>query len=665
MAKTELSPTRPPEPTRRRSPLRSLAEQPVSGTESNARGYFGEVSAAYLMLRHAAVTVAAVWAVIADVPSNSTHMALRIAAALTVIVIDVAPIGDAPQRRGRSADSLLGMASLVGLGVINPAALVPIAVALTAGYLCFLGPVWMHAPAAMVQLGGTALVGASSSHPAQLWLLLPVMVLTDVSKVLGAHLIDGRLRVVDQHFDTMIEESRTTSWSLAERLRHQSDHDALTGLPNRARLETHLLGGMDEMASSGHSFALMLMDLTRFRQVNDALGHRVGDRLLVAISRRLRAELADACGIIGRWGGDEFALVSLAVSNEEEALALARRATGVLERPFKMDGIAVQCSANLGVAVFPAHAKDAEELLNAADEALFRAKRSGQPVELSRAEHHRGSLRQVTLLGELSRAMDAGELSLYYQPVLDLDTERIVQVEALVRWQHREHGLMLTGEFLETVESSHMIHPLTRWIVTRALRDTQAMHEAGLDLGVAVNVSVRNLQDPDLATFFENLSPGEDFQAERLQLEITETELIDDGARAIDVLARLRSLGVSVAVDDFGVGHASLAYLKHLPVSHLKIDRQFVAAITSDEHDAAIVRSTIEMAHRLGLTVTAEGATDRATLLALREMNCDVAQGFYISEPVPLDQLVPLVAHLDATAAAILSGADSLGPHAS
>ncbi len=202
-----------------------------------------------------------------------------------------------------------------------------------------------------------------------------------------------------------------------------------------------------------------------------------------------------------------------------------------------------------------------------------------------------------------------------------------------------------------------MIHSLTRWTVAEALRDAEAMHQAGLNLGVAVNVSVRNLQDPDLVDFFELLSHREDFHAERLQLEITETELIDDNPRAVEVLARLRALGISVAVDDFGVGNASLSYLKHLPVSHLKIDRGFVTAMTSNSDDAAIVRSTIEMAHQLGLTVTAEGATDLTTLTTLREMGCDLAQGFYISEPVPFDDLVPLVTHLDATAPALLRGA--------
>lgn len=610
---------------------------------------------AYRMLRHLAVAIAALWVVAADSPSNSADLALRIAAALAVIVIDIAPIGDAPLRpNSRLADPLLGMASLVGLGLINPAALVPIAVALTAGYLCFLGPKWMHAPAAFVQLGGTALIGSQSDHAAQLWLLLSVMVLTDVAKVLGTHLVDERLQAVDRRFDRMVENNQAVASNLTERLRHQRAHDDLTGLPNRAQLGEHLGDAVDEAAASGHTIALLVMDLTQFWQVNDALGHGAGDRLLAAIAERLRRGLGGDVATIGRVGGDEFALVSLPVAGADEAIDLARRTVGALEAPFEVDGIPVQTSANVGVALFPAHAEDAEGLLQAADLAKHRAERSGQAFELYRSDRHLGSLRQVTLLGELGRAMAAGELTLHYQPVLGIGAERVVQVEALVRWQHRDHGLMLPSDFIETVEASHMIHSLTRWVVAQALRDAKAMRDAGLELGVAVNVSVRNLQDPDLVNFFEQLSRDENFDANRLQLEITETALIADEARAVDVLGQVRSLGISVAVDDFGVGHSSLAYLKHLPVSHLKIDRGFVAAITSDAHDAAIVRSTIEMAHRLGLTVTAEGTADLATLLALRDMGCDLAQGFFLSKAVPFDDLVPLVAALDAQASALL-----------
>ncbi len=658
MAKTELRPIDRPLHRPSQNPTPRKAVRPEGYPAQRTPPETGRAGLAYQIPRRVAVAVAAVAAIVIDPPSNSFELALRVAAALTVVGLEAAQIGATLLMRRRShLGSMLSLVALVGLGLTNPAALVPIAVALTAGYLCCLGPNRVQASAAVIQLGGTALIGAFSNRPEDLRLLLPIMLIADATKAAGVHLFTARLRAIDQRVDTMLEQSRKVAWSLAERLRHQNDHDALTGLPNRARLKEYLRETAAAGVPPGHGFALLLMDLTQFRQVNDALGHQGGDRLLAAIAVRLRAELAGQCGMIGRWGGDEFALVSPPVGDEEEALGLARRAIGVLERPFEVDGIPVQCSGNLGIALFPEHGKGDEDLLNAADEALYRAKRSGQPVELYRAERHQGSLRQVTLLGELGRAMDAGELALYYQPALGLGTERVVQVEALVRWQHRDHGLMLPIDFIETVEGSHMIHSLTRWIVAEALRDAEAMHQAGLDLGVAVNVSVRNLQDPDLVDFFELLSHREDFHAERLQLEITETELIDDNPRAVEVLARLRALGISVAVDDFGVGNASLSYLKHLPVSHLKIDRGFVTAMTSNSDDAAIVRSTIEMAHQLGLTVTAEGATDLTTLTTLREMGCDLAQGFYISEPVPFDDLVPLVTHLDATAPALLRGA--------
>ncbi|MEZ5374422.1 MAG: EAL domain-containing protein [Microthrixaceae bacterium] len=245
--------------------------------------------------------------------------------------------------------------------------------------------------------------------------------------------------------------------------------------------------------------------------------------------------------------------------------------------------------------------------------------------------------------GRAAAGDGGGELALYYQPALDLRSGQITKVEALVRWHHRDHGLMLPVEFIETAEASGMIHPLTRWIIAEASRGANRMHDSGLDLRVAANLSVRNLQDPDLVSFFELLSRTDSFHAERLELEITETELMNDAVQAFEVLDRLRSIGLSVAVDDFGVGHSSLAYLKHLPLSHLKIDRGFVTTITSDPGDAAIVRSTIELAHNLGLTVTAEGAGDLETLMLLKDMGCDLVQGFFISEAVPFEQLAPLV----------------------
>ena len=640
----------------------SAAELPPVTDATSARGHFTGVGDSYRAMRHLAVAFAALWAVLADRPASTSELTLRLIAALVVIVIDVAPIGDAPlAQRRHLIDPLLGMASLVVLGLVNPAALVPVAVALTAGYLCFLGPTWMHAPAAAVQLGGTVLIGAFSNRPAQLLLLLPVMVLTDVSKALGAHLIDDSLRNVDQRFDVMVENNQALASTLTTRLQHQRAHDDLTGIPNRAQVGAYLVDAAKEQAT----FALLVLDLTQFWRVNDALGHRAGDQLLTAVSQRLTSALADDVGIIGRTGGDEFALVSLPIGGEDEAFELAYRILGVLERPFESDGILVQLSANVGIALYPAHAEGAGTLGRAADLAMHRAKRAGQPVKLYRPVRHGSSLRQVTLLGELGRAMKTGELTLHYQPALDLVSGRTVQVEALLRWQHPDRGLLLPGDFIETVEASHMIHPLTRWVVARALRDTQAMREAGLDLGVAVNVSVKNLQDPDLADFFDLLSHRDDFHAERLQLEITETELIEDSDRVIDVLARLRSLGLSIAVDDFGVGHTSLAYLKHLPASHLKIDRSFVQSITADSHDAAIVHSTIELAHRLGLTVTAEGTADLATLLMLADMGCDVAQGFFLSEAVPLKELVTMVEHLDAWAPELLGNSWHIKAHPS
>lgn len=434
-----------------------------------------------------------------------------------------------------------------------------------------------------------------------------------------------------------------------ERLRYQALHDALTGLPNRVQFDEELQDAVDDSERLGQRIALLLMDLTQFRDVNDAMGHRAGDQLLVEIAGRLQLDVAPHVAMVARLGGDEFAIITGPITSEDEAKEIARQTLSTLERPFEIDGIPVQATANVGIAICPDHGIGAANLLKMADVAMYRAKRTGQGFEVYSTDQDQSSLRRVTLLGELRRAMAAGQLHLHYQPTLDLRTGLVAKVEALVRWTHQHHGLMMPAEFIEMVESSGMIHPLTRWIIVEASRGANQMHDADMELIVSANISVKNLQDPDLVNFFELLTRTDDFHPERLELEITETELMDDPVRAFEVLDRLRTIGLSAAIDDFGVGHSSLAYLKHMPVSHLKIDRGFITTIAIDEGDAAIVRSTIDLAHSLGLKVTAEGVPDQRTLQLLAKFGCDYACGYYLAEPVPMDQLTATVERLNQT----------------
>ena len=440
-----------------------------------------------------------------------------------------------------------------------------------------------------------------------------------------------------------------------ERLRHQALHDALTGLPNRVQLDEALQDAVYETERQGRRVALLLMDLTQFKEVNDAMGHRAGDQLLVDISARLSSHLSEHARLLARLGGDEFALVTNAITGQEEAVSLARRALEALERPFEVDGVPVQSTANIGVALCPDHAASAADLLKMADVAMYRAKRTGQGYEVYSTDTDQSSLRRVTLLGELRRAMAAGELQLHYQPAIDLRTGRVAKVEALVRWQHQHHGLMMPQDFIELAETSGMIHPLTRWIIVEAGRGANRMHEAGIPLTVSANISVKNLQDPDLVSFFELLIRTDDFRPDRMELEITETELMDDPVRAFEVLDRLRGIGLSAAIDDFGIGQSSLQYLRHMPVNQLKIDRGFITSISSDEDDRTIVDSTINLAHSLKLQVTAEGVPNEATLRMLARMGCDYACGFYLSEAVSLEDLPATVERLNATVPSTLA----------
>ncbi|MCC5950715.1 MAG: EAL domain-containing protein [Acidimicrobiia bacterium] len=422
----------------------------------------------------------------------------------------------------------------------------------------------------------------------------------------------------------------------AEVLRRQALHDALTGLPNRAMLLERLRMAIRAAPEGQTSAALLMMDLNQFKDVNDALGHDHGDRLLIEMSRRLQRELRDA-DTIARLGGDEFAVL---VTGEEASARVDKYATIIheaLEHPFALGGIDVQVSAAIGVVRYPEHGADADSLVQRADVAMYLAKRNGVPVVEYDAEHDRSSIRRLALLGELRKAINEDQLELHYQPSVDLDTGRVGSAEALVRWRHPEHGMVPPAEFIELAELSGLIDPLTRWVLTAGIHQAQAWAEAGTPLRVAMNLSVRNLYDPTLVPWLEELLRREQVDPHLIKLEVTESELMDDPAKAMDVLSEVRAMGVATSIDDFGTGYSSLAYLKHLPIDELKIDRSFVGDMVHDSSDATIVRSTIDLAHNLGLGVVAEGVEDGATLAELAALGCDRAQGYFITRPVPAD----------------------------
>jgi diguanylate cyclase (GGDEF)-like protein len=420
----------------------------------------------------------------------------------------------------------------------------------------------------------------------------------------------------------------------SRRLRHQALHDALTGLPNRTllhrRAERDLRG--DDPA------AMLLIDLDRFKEVNDTLGHDYGDALLVEVAERLGAALRRG-DTLARFGGDEFAVLVAGAPDRAAVVELAGRLQEALRRPFALRGVAVELEASIGVALYPEHGTTAGRLLQRADVAMYEAKRGGHGIVTYTAERDPYSEDRLGLLAELRRAIERDELVLHYQPKVSLRTGELTGVEALVRWQHPIRGLLGPDEFVPLAERTGAAADLTRWVVDHALAQCAAWREDGIDLPVAVNLAAANIVDVTLPDAIGALLERYGVSAERLECEISEHTVMADPVRATAVLGGLRELGVGLSLDDFGTGHSSLSYLKRLPLDEVKIDRSFVAGMADDDNDAVIVRSTIDLARNLGLRVVAEGVETAEVMDALRELRCDVAQGYHISRPLPAGEL--------------------------
>ena len=453
-------------------------------------------------------------------------------------------------------------------------------------------------------------------------------------------------RLGDDTVGVSVDDVTAPSLAVAA-LRQQATHDALTGLPNRVLLKDRLHQALLFGERNGTPVALLVMDLDQFKEINDALGHHHGDRLLIALSRRLEDVLRDA-DTIARLGGDEFAILLTTDATRTGAVTVARKVMTALEQPFEIDGLSLQTNASIGIALSPEHGTDGESLTKRADVAMYIAKRSSNGFAVYASEHDRSSVRRITLLGELRKAIELDELVLYHQPTYDLRSGEIVGTEALLRWQHPQHGLMLPVEFIDLAEVSGLIQQLTRFAIERAITTASTWPAARGPLSVSVNLSVRNLYDPDLPRWMGRLLRDTSFPASRLILELTESQVMDDPNLAVEVLAELQRLGVKTSIDDFGTGQSSLAYLKHLPIDELKIDRSFVAGMRESGSGATIVKSIIELAHNLGLTVVAEGVEDEATLRQLVDFDCDRAQGFHLGRPLSAAELLRALHEEDA-----------------
>ncbi len=430
----------------------------------------------------------------------------------------------------------------------------------------------------------------------------------------------------------------TESVAASEALRRQALYDSLTGLPNRRLLDEELHRTLNRDPLPGETIALLVMDLDQFKEVNDALGHHVGDQLLRSIGDRLTRELSDS--LVARLGGDEFAVVLSGLVDEADARRVADRIRSTLAEPFVLEDVRLQSNASIGIALYPEHARDVPTLIQRADVAMYMAKRAGAGVAVYSAEHDRSSIERLTLIGDLPEAAAAGQFVLHYQPCVALRTGEVVRVEALIRWQHPRFGLLPPDQFVELAELSGAIQPMTRWVISEGLAAVKTWRDAGFPIGLAVNLSVRNLYDPDLVDHLQWALLDHGVRAGDLVLELTETELMDDPSLAREVFTAFGDLGVNTAIDDFGTGYSSLTYLRDLPLQEIKIDKSFVAEMHRRSDEFTIVRSMIDLGHNLGLEVVAEGVEHADDLQLLRRLGCDLGQGYHFSRPLPLDELL-------------------------
>ncbi|WP_017462519.1 putative bifunctional diguanylate cyclase/phosphodiesterase [Dyella ginsengisoli] len=485
-----------------------------------------------------------------------------------------------------------------------------------------------------------ALVSLLASIGGVLWLsrnvTRPVSQLAEAARRIGHGDYLGLVPV--EHHDELgqlAEAFNTMQRGIARReqqIAHAAFHDNLTALPNRARMQQLLGEALARARDDGRPLGVLMLDLDRFKEINDTMGHAIGDRVLVEVAQRLQAGLAEG-DALARFGGDEFVLVVGAA----DRAALDARVDAVVagvSQPVTAGSVELFLEASAGMAVFPEHGEHPDDLLRRADIAMYDAKEARQRLQVYRNGRDAEHLHRLSLVNDLRRAVPNGELELHYQPKLQLSSRRVAHVEALLRWRHPQHGLVPPDEFIPLAEHSGLIRSLTDWVLHEVIRQCAEWADSGLDIGIALNLSAMDLGSGDLPDVLARhlaryrLDPG------RLVLEITETAVMRDAFYSLEVLNRLKACGVMLAIDDFGTGYSSLSHLKRLPVDELKIDKSFVIGMDQDEDDAVIVRSTIELAHNMGLKVVAEGVETEATMELLHRYCCDSVQGYLISRPM-------------------------------
>ena len=420
-------------------------------------------------------------------------------------------------------------------------------------------------------------------------------------------------------------------------MRHQALHDGLTNLPNRTLLHDRLQQAISVSRREKKMLALIVMDLDQFKAINDTLGHHTGDLVLQQIAIRLQQELRDS-DTVARLGGDEFAIMLTTVSGEACVVIKVKKILETICQPLQIEGQSLHAGASLGIALFPEHGDNPERLLRCADIAMYSAKRDRAGFAIYNAAQNLQNTKRIVLENDLRTAIQENQLILHYQPKVDLITNRICGVEALVRWQHPKDGLIFPDNFIHAAEQSGLINSLTHLVFKMAIQQSRKWQQKEMVLPIAVNISAVNLQDPKFPDQVIETMRDHKISSGLLEMEITETALMVDPLYAIETIKKLRDIGIVISIDDFGTGYSSMAYLKKSLVGKIKIDKSFVMEMLKNENDEVIVRAIIDLAHNLGLIVIAEGVETREVLDRLKLLGCDTAQGYYISRPITADE---------------------------
>ena len=434
---------------------------------------------------------------------------------------------------------------------------------------------------------------------------------------------------------------------LYEKLGTMAFSDPLTKLPNRTLFNDRVGQAINISERQQSSFALFMMDLDRFKQVNDTLGHTVGDKLLQQVAERLQGALRKSDTItrmsdetLARLGGDEFAAVLPLIESGNYAGLAAKRIQDSMLQPFMIENHSLNVGISIGIALYPSNGTDADTLVRHADVAMYQAKKDQRGFVFYDSEQDRHSVFHLTMESELRSAMEQNKLQLYFQPKIDIPSGKICSAEALLRWIHPERGFVPPDEFIPIAEQSGLIEPLTQWVLNKALEQCTKWHTAGFPISVAVNLSARSLHNSNITEDVELALANWKVPSSGLCLELTESAIMADPEQAMDILTKLNDMGVLLSVDDFGTGYSSLAYLKKLPVNEIKIDKSFVMDMTRDSNDSAIVHSIVDLAHNMSLKVVAEGVETQEILQHLTLMGCDIAQGYYFDRPLPPEDFI-------------------------